>query len=265
MALQAVKFLYLGKPYIILATFLFIMRFYNVRIPKWIKYILYILHMGVSILVLTCDKHYLFYSSIDYTTEGFFPHLVLGHSLIYKAYSGIVLLYLIILIGTGIYKYHATDGAKEKKQVLYLTTIAGVAGAGFIVYFSGIMKGYDVTLLGYLICTILLLIVMLRYNLLDTVDLAKEHIVDEFTDGVLVLDRKSHLLYANPQIKNIYPELNPDNWAGILTKLEALYQSKQELFLNQHVYRLTQKEIERDSEVYGRDRKSTRLNSSHWS
>lgn len=36
MALQAFKFLYLGKPYIILATFLFIMRFYNIRIPKWI-------------------------------------------------------------------------------------------------------------------------------------------------------------------------------------------------------------------------------------
>lgn len=114
-ALQAVKFLYLGKPYIILAIFLFVMRFYDIHIAKWVKYILCFVHIGISLLVFTCDKHRLFYSSIDYTRGGYFPHLVLGHSPIYKAYSGLILVYLLILLGVGIHRYHVTTGSREKK------------------------------------------------------------------------------------------------------------------------------------------------------
>jgi len=252
MALQAVKFLYLGKPYIILATFLFIMRFYNIRIPKQIKSVLCGLHIGISVLVLTCDKHFLFYSSIDYTYEGFFPHLVLGHSFIYKVYCGMILSYLLILIGTGIHRYRTMNRTREKKQILYLTVIAGVAGTGFIVYFSGIMKGYDCTLLAFLICTVLLLVVMLRYNLLDTVNLAKEHIIDEFADGLLVLDQYSQLLYFNPQIQSIYPNFNQDNWVEIVEKLESLYRNKQQLFVNQCVYEIHEKDIIKNSEICGK-------------
>lgn len=252
MALQAVKFLYLGKPYIILATFFFVMRFYNISIPKWIRYAMCAMHIGISILVLTCDKHFLFYSSIDYTYEGFFPHLVLGHSLIYKIYSGIILIYLLILLGSGIYKYRTTSGTRARKQILYLTVIAGVSGLGFLVYFSGIMKGYDSTLLGYLVCTILLLIVMVRYDLLDTVDLAKARIIDEFADGVLVMDKDSQLLYFNPQIKNIYPEFDRENCREILETLEVLYRDKQQLSVNGHVYEIYEKEIIKESDIYGR-------------
>lgn len=117
MALLAVKFLYVGKPYIVLFTFLFSMRFYNIQIPQWVKIILFVLHMGISFLVFTCDSHALFYSSIEYTTEGFFPHLVLGHSMIYKLYSGVILVYLLILLGTGIHRYRATAGVRERKQI----------------------------------------------------------------------------------------------------------------------------------------------------
>lgn len=252
MALLAVKFLYVGKPYIVLTTFLFSMRFYNIQIPQWVKAVLCSLHMGISLLVFTCDKHFLFYSSIDYTTEGFFPHLVLGHSIIYKLYSGVVLVYLLVLLGTGIHRYRAAAGVRERKQILYLTTIAGVAGAGFIVYFSGIMKGYDATLPAYLICTVLLLIVMLRYNLLDTVELAKERVIDEFTDGLLVLDKYHQLVYTNPQVQKIYPQFGQDDTRKIIDELESLSQNKKQLSLNDKVYDVYEKDIIKGQAVYGK-------------
>lgn len=251
-ALQAVKFLYLGKPYIILATFIFIMRFYDIHIPKWIKYILCSLHIGISLLVFTCDKQSLFYSSIGYTQEGYFPHLVLGHSPVYILYSGLVLVYLLILLGVGIHRYRTTTGAREKKQVLYLTAIVIVAGIGFAVYFSGIMKGYDATLPAYLICTLLLLVVMLRYNLLDTMDLAKEHVIDEFTDGLLVLNKYHQLIYANPQIRVIYPDFSMEDQEGIIEKLEYLCQNREQLSLNRRVYEVHEKDIVKGSAYYGK-------------
>lgn len=250
-AFQAVKFLYIGKPFIILATFLFIMEFYHINIPGWLKYLLCALHLSISLLVFTNDRHFLFYSSIDYTQEGYFPHLVLGHSLIYKAYSGIVLLYLLILIGAGIYKYSRTDGVKEKKQILFLTIVTIVAGMGFAVYFSGIMKGYDTTLLAYLICTVLLLIAMMRYNLLDTVAMAKERVVDEFADGLLVLDEYQHPVYTNRQFMNIYPDFDQKNKEEIIEKLQCLNRDKQRLLIDRRVYEVMKKEIIKQSITYG--------------
>jgi len=227
------------------------MRFYNINIAKWIQYMLCSLHIGISILVFTCGQHSLFYSSIGYVQEGYFPHLVLGHSPIYKIYSGLILVYLLILSGVGIYRYRMTTGLREKKQVLYLTAIVVVAGVGFVVYFSGITKGYDATLPAYLICTLLLLIVMLRYNLLDTMDLAKEHVIDEFTDGLLVLNKYHQLIYVNPQIRIIYPDFSRKNQDGIIERLEYLCLHGQQLSLNQRVYEIHEKDIVKDSAFYG--------------
>lgn len=251
-ALQAVKFLYLGKPYIILATFLFTMQYYKIRIPAVIKCIMCGIHTGVSLMVFTCERHFLFYSSIDYVYEGYFPHLVLGHSFIYMAYSLLILVYLLIIVGTGFWKYRQVKTAREKMQILYLIVIAMVAGTGFAVYFSGIMKGYDSTLPGYLICTILLLVAMVRYNLLDTVELAKETVIDEFADGLLVLDESRRIIYANQQIINIYPEIAEGNYRHVLDNLKEILETKEKLSIDDKVYEIHEKSIVHDDVVYGK-------------
>lgn len=250
-ALLAVKFLYLGKPYITLVTFLFAMQYYKIRIPSVVKYILCGIHISVSLMVFTCEHHHLFYSSIDYVDEGYFPHLVLGHSFIYMAYSLLILVYLLIIVGTGFWKYRQVRTRREKKQILYLTVIAMVAGTGFAVYFSGIMKGYDSTLPGYLICTVLLLIAMVRYNLLDTVELAKETVMDEFADGLLVLDENHRLIYANQQAVKIYPEIAGGNYQQVIDVLEELQAREEKLSKKDKIYEIHKKKIMQDDIIYG--------------
>ena len=46
-ALQAVKFIYLGKPFIILAIFLFVLDYCKVRIPMWLRKGLTFFHIFV--------------------------------------------------------------------------------------------------------------------------------------------------------------------------------------------------------------------------
>lgn len=68
-ALMAVKFSYIGKPYILLVIFLFLLSFYRVHIPNFIKYALCVFHVCISMLVLTCEHHRLFYSSMKFVDE----------------------------------------------------------------------------------------------------------------------------------------------------------------------------------------------------
>lgn len=92
-ALVAVKFSYIGKPYILLAIFLFLLNFYRVHMPIVVKYVLCIFHVCISLLVLTCEHHTLFYNSMEFVEEGYYPHLVFGHGPFYIANTILIFLF----------------------------------------------------------------------------------------------------------------------------------------------------------------------------
>jgi signal transduction histidine kinase/CheY-like chemotaxis protein len=130
--------------------------------------------------------------------------------------------------------------------------ISVVAALGFLLFFSGLTKGYDSTLPAYLICTFLLLIYLIRYKILDTVALAKDNVVDEFSDGLIVLDNNDKMIYANQQVREIYPELAGENYGTVLSMLEQLYNNGEKLFLEQKVYEIHKKDILKDGVYYGK-------------
>lgn len=155
-ALMAVRFSYLGKPFIVLCQFLFVMHTCKVKIPQRLETVLVCVHAAVVLLVLTCDKHTLFYSSIQFSQDGFFPHLELGHGVFYILHSVLMLLYALIMIAVCLSRYIKTTKEVEKKQFLYLILMVLIAMAGFLIFLSGITKGYDITLLACLIDSVLL-------------------------------------------------------------------------------------------------------------
>lgn len=252
MALQAVKIIYLGKPYIVLGMFLFAMKYYRVELSKRLKRALCVIHIGISMLVLTCSHHNLFYSSIDFVEDKYFPHLVLGHGIIYNIYTCGIFLYLIIMLVIGVKRYRNAKTINERRQIGLLIVIPCVSVTGLVLFFSGVTRGYDSTLPAYLIITVLLLISMVRYNLLDTVALAKENVIDEFADGLVVLDDNNKMIYANSQVIEVYPEFATDNYEDVLEGIERLSESGEKLFLNQKVYTIYKKDIEKDHIIYGK-------------
>lgn len=252
MALQAVKFIYLGKPYIILGIFLFIMQYYKVKCPSWVKGLLCGVHIGITVMVLECERIPWYYSSIDYTQEGYFPHLVLGKGIAYILYSCMIVVYLTVILVLGIIHYRRTVDKMERKRIIYLSGASVISAAGLLVYFSGITHGYDSTLPAYVISTTLLFISMLRYNLLDTMDLVRESVLDDFSDGLVVLDGNSRLLYANPVVQKIYPDLGTENYVAVLEELDKLVSYKEQFSQNDRIYQVDEKEIIRGRITYGK-------------
>ncbi len=252
MALQAVKFIYVGKPYIILGIFLFIMKYYKVKCPKWIKIALCLIHIGVTVLVLECERIPWYYSSIDYVQDGYFPHLVLGKGIVYLLYSGLIAIYLTVIVVLGVVRYRKTHDRMERKRIIYLSSSSLVAALGLIIYFSGVTKGYDSTLPAYVISTTLLFVSMLRYDLLDTMVLVRESVMDDFSDGLVVLDRESKLIYTNPQVQKIYPALCTEKYRLVVDELEEFCSHEEQTFVNDRVYRIVRKEIIRHGRQYGR-------------
>lgn len=252
LAVQAVKFIYLGKPFIILGMFFFMLEQYQIKCPRLLTALLCGMHIGVSILVLTCEKQSLFYSSISFVDEGYFPHLVLGHGMVYNVYTLYIIVYLALILIFGAIKYRRSGNLRERKKIIYMSLIGVVSVVGLLSFLSGRTGGYDTTLPAYVISTLCLLLCMMRYDLLDTLALAKDNVIDEFADGLAVLDSDDQLIYTNPQVQRIYPLLAGNEYGAVIRELENAGSKREKIFREEHVYEVHKKDIVRNGFRYGR-------------
>lgn len=203
-ALQAVKFIYLGKPFIALEMFLFVMEYCKVRLPKFLPMVLTGVHCLVMILVLTCDLHNLYYRDIGFVNEGFFPHLVLGHGVVYLFYNGLICLYLVSMVIVCVYRYMHVNNDTERRKLWNFFAIMIVMGIGLISFLTGKTGGYDTTLISYLVSSLILAVSLHHGKILDTLSMAKELAMDELSDGLIVLDHEDQVIYFNKKMEKFF-------------------------------------------------------------
>lgn len=251
-ALGALKFSYFGKPFIPLCQFLFVMQICKVQIPKILVKILAVFHTMIVLLVLTCEKHTLFYSSIGYIEDVFFPHLVLGHGVIYNLNSILMILYVVIMVTVCSLQYKKTKKEEEKKQFGYLILMSLVAVAGFIVYLSGVTQGYDTTLVAYLIDTVLLSVLIFQGGILDTLTLAKDLAVDELSDGLMVVDNDENIIYFNQKAAQIYEGIALGKAEAVLEELDDCILEQKQIKRERNIYAAASYLIKQDNVYYGR-------------
>ena len=250
-ALMAVKFSYIGKPYILLAIFLFLLQFYRVGIPWAVKCALCMFHVLVSLLVLTCEKQSLFYSSMEFVHEGYYPHLVFGHGPVYILNTVLICVYFLIGLVLSIVKYKTMRTRDEQRCAFCLDGILLVGAVGLFAYFTGKTGGYDTTLPAYLIGNILLHICVIKYNMLDALEVAKDIIAEEIAQGVLVTTPDDKIIFENSQLKQIFSEdgaYDPEQAKQMLQQYAELDGS---FSIGKHVYEVQKKNIRKRGIEYG--------------
>lgn len=251
-ALTAVKFLYLGKPYIAYAQFLFVMQVCKVRLSPKLVGALFCMHTAIVFLVLTCESHTLFYSSIQFTDSGFFPHLVLGHGIIYNLYSMVLVIYVIILTAICISRRNNARRADEKRQFGYLILINIIPIVGFVIYLSGITRGYDITLLAYFIDTLLLSVLIFREKIFHTLALAKDLAIDSLAEGLVVVDNQEEVIYFNQKAKQIYERVSIGKCDAILEDMDECILEKKNIVCDRRIYTASSHLIEQENTYYGK-------------
>ena len=250
-ALIAVKFSYIGKPYILLAIFLFLLYFYRVHIPYLLKYALCVFHVCISLLVLTCDHHNLFYSSMKFVDEGYFPHLVFGHGPFYIINTVLIFFYFLTGLLLSVIKYKDMRTRDEQRCAFYLDAIILIGAVGLIVYFTGITGGYDTTLPAYLIGNIILQICVMKYNMLDALEVAKDTIADEIAQGILVVAPDGRIIYDNQQLRQIFAADGMYRVHDVYETLQKYYELGERFSRGNHIYEIRKKEIEKNGIGYG--------------
>lgn len=251
-AMQAVKFSYLGKPIIVLVMFLFIMDYCKVRMPKWLPSVLTCGHIAITLLVMTCEKHHLYYKSIGYTTEGAFPHLVFTFGPVYIIYHLILIGYVAVMIIACAHKYVHVTVEGERNRLRAFFAIFGVMGVGWAGYMLHWFGGYDSTLLSYLASVIILSIYLYKDKVLETLSMAQDQAIDELSSGLVVLDRDNTVIYHNKKAKELYPLDNVSALPAVIEELDECIIEKRNIEHDNKVYDVRSRLLTKQNIYFGK-------------
>ncbi|MCM1121655.1 MAG: ATP-binding protein [Eubacterium sp.] len=209
----AVKMEYLGTTMGLLSFLYFACLYSNHRNDRWLKAIkaFYAIdHVFILFLVFTIDYNTLYYQSIDYSVEKNGLYLWIYKPGVFYYWwiaTTTVLGFLIAFIMIQSVVEH--KGKDEKRPELLLIFGASLLPILFwLIRISGVMGYYDSYPLSMLITESFLVFVMYRYRVFDTVEGAKDRVIDEIKEGILVTDTNGAVVYYNSEAGEIFPDVD---------------------------------------------------------
>ena len=234
--LLGTKFAYVGKVFIPLTFFLFIMQYCEITVPKIIQLVLSLYHLSIAVMVFSYPLQKWFYNDVEYSTEGLFPHNNYGHGVMYNVYTVSLVLYFLVILAV-IIKILARERRKKRRiQMYYMLACVVCAMAGFIVFLLGLTGGYDSTSLSYALCTIFMAIALAKYDLIDTVELARNYVIDNLSLGIIAMDEDNRIIYHNESLQYIYPDFR-ENGNAIVKDLISKSEEKKVVNIEDKVYK----------------------------
>ncbi len=242
-ALLGTQFAYLGKPFVALLMLFFTAEFCRVKIPNAIKRALYIFAVVISVLVMTCNYHNLYYTSITFTEEGLFPHNVFGHGVIYFIYMGTLMLYQAFAMYMIVKRYKRVRTTKEKNQLIGTALMSLAVMSALVLFLTGVTKGYDATACAYSVCSLIFGLFMVKYNIFEDVEIVRNYLVDKVDEGIIAIEGdEKEIFYYNDIALEIFPELT-DYHIRTVSELKVNPFSEKKLFINKRIYETSVKEI----------------------
>lgn len=205
--LLGLKMGYVGKAYVQLFFFVFMMSYCKVPFSK--KFIVFCFAYNSLLLltILTCEYHELYYKNIHIEYDSMFPVLSFGKGICYWLFMGGTLILMLLYLIVSFLEMKRRKG-RERRQLVLLSISGLVPAILLAIYLTGVMDAFDPIPIGVVIVCTLLTVNVMKYGLLDTVELAKEHIFESTKEGLIVVDAHNNLLYANKVSKELFPEID---------------------------------------------------------
>ncbi len=169
------------------------------KAPSWRVILpLAVIPLLTSVLALTSNWHGLFWSNFqlkDYGTVSDFDAAYGPWYWVHLAYS-----YLLILAGTIIvFRTLRRSQGLHRQQAVALVVAVLTPWLGNILYFSGLspLRYLDLTPFAFTITVTVLTWAILGFRLVDLAPIARDLIVDEMKDGMIVLDAQNRIVDIN--------------------------------------------------------------------
>ncbi len=213
----ALKIGYFGRLWVGLAMTLFVAELCGKLYPTAVKAIAGIFNMIVYFFILNLERNHLYYKHMEFKMVGDFPTLPHSGGPVYYVYTLLNLFYAILCVYLIVRAYIREKNTIAKKRNLFMVFSITALVASFIIYFLKLIelaRIFDVMIIGYAVCTAFMLIAIVKYRMLDTTAAAKNYVVDELSEGIIVVNSEDEVSYFNKPAEKLFPELEETESSG---------------------------------------------------
>ena len=185
-------------------------------------------------MIATVDYHHLYYK--DYWLAPSKANLN-GYTLeispapMYYVYMAFLLAEIMTTIGIIISSYCSQRSMPNKGKIHFLMIAAMLSPMLLLsLRILKILKGDDPTPLGILLSCIFMSIAVVKYGLFDPVKNAKNYIIDNLKEAVIVTDADHRFLFLNSMADKIITSINKEQGYSTDDKIYSFIQGSQDFF-----------------------------------
>lgn len=218
-AWTAVRFEYACNLTMVTMAFLFICKCCKIHLKTWLYMLMFACNLFIYLTMALTVRFPYFYTSIGFEANTEIPHAMFERGPLFYVYIIFLSLELIIQFLITCYYYYKNHN-RDGKAVFLL----GLAYPFYIFlnsfYLTGITGEIDLTPFSLSICCIYLLFMIFRFRIFDSVQMAKDDIIQDITEAFIVVDNNKQILYANVSAKHILPRIRvKENQEEIIEQL----------------------------------------------
>jgi len=229
---------YIGKPFVMLFSFLFIATFYGKKIPRTVINLLALYSTSFCIIVFENYNHHLYYATTEYLRHDAFSPLITTRGPLYYLYVVTAVLFFFACITIAIGGMIKTK-SKQKKELsvwIILMIVSGITG--YAVYLTGLTGGYDATMSGVFGSVLCLFILFIKCRIFDNIAEAKDQALNDSLTGLIIMNVDEEVVFKNAIIKELSKK-------GVTIDQLINYDNKNDgiLQLEDRFYRIDNKQI----------------------
>lgn len=208
-ALVATRMEYLGSSFVVLFFCKFALNYCNVKVNQLFFHVLAFID-GICVTVMwSCQYHKLFYTSISYTQDGFYPHLVLTYGPFFYIFFAVALIipYMVSFIAF-IRSYYKSRGRKISKHYGIYATISTIPPVILIFYIAGLFNEFDIAPVVLMYALSLVVIFVWSKSNYDLTNVATRTFIMEIDDSVIILDEDMKIMLFNPATRRLFTQIS---------------------------------------------------------
>ncbi|MBR0120054.1 MAG: response regulator [Eubacterium sp.] len=236
--LVALKFSYFGRVWVALFTALFAIELSHVKVPAFIRNALIIIHTGIYLTILFLPNTNLYYTDMKFATGGLFPRLSHGNGIAHHVQMALQCIYIVVGLFCLIRALIRETVSKEKTKLILVLCASGTMGLFFVIQLIAPWKityEYDLTMLGFFIGTIFMLITIMFFDLLGTSEIARDFVIDRLSEGIIAVDNDNKVQYYNMPMRGLFPEIAYDPEA-VFKRVSDAARADEIICINDRIY-----------------------------
>lgn len=235
---QALIFSYFGKVWTAYALFLFITEITRTKIPNAVRVILPILSVIVHVSLATTRYTNLFYREIFFSTDGSIARLNHTNGIMHHFWFALLLFYITFGLVCLLKARHREKNKVTRTRFLMVIIAIFIESLFTIIQvlkLFPVTQDYDLTMPGFTLGAVFMLIAIFRYRLLDAEALAREYVIDELSEAIIATNAEGRVIYYNKPAEMIFPELEKDP-QDVLSRLRDVIRAGDPLRIGERIY-----------------------------